>query len=144
VVWFIPIATQFVMVQSTSAYWVNGQREAIAALLNRLIRYIVLSTAFLLLIIGVFAEAILQSYFGEAFVAASLAVRLMTFGVLGFSIVRIVMPVIQARGNLRPLILAMATATLTDIALNIWLTPRWGAAGAAAASSVSYTVATIF
>ena len=143
VVWFIPIATQFVMLQSTASFWREDQTERVTALVSRLVRYTVLATAPLIISVAVFAEPILQTYFGPDFAGAAWALRLLAPGVFCYSIARLIMPALQARGALKPLIAAILAATVTDVALNLWLTPAWGANGAALASSVSYTLAAL-
>jgi O-antigen/teichoic acid export membrane protein len=97
-----------------------------------------LGTALLLLLVVVFAETILQLYFGAAFTAASTPLRILLPGVFGFALARVLWPVIQARGNTWALLGVIAVATLTNVGLNVWLLPSWGATGAAFATCVSY------
>src|SRR5262249_28074619 len=136
-----PIAAQSVMIQSTAAFWLAGRADRVGALLSRLARYTLLLSAPILLVIVVFAEPILGLYFGPDFVAAAWPLGLVAPGVSCFSLPRLVMPALQARGALGPLIAATLAATLADVALNLWLAPAWGAAGAALASSLAYTLA---
>jgi O-antigen/teichoic acid export membrane protein len=143
VVWFVPIALQSLMLQSTVGFWVEGQTERIGLLLSRLARYTALATAPLLIILAVFAEPILQTYFGADFAAAGWALRLIAPGVFCFGLARLVMPAIQARGALKALVATTLAAALADVALNLWLTPALGANGAALASTAAYSLAAL-
>lgn len=137
-VWVVPLAVQSVMLQSTSQLWAENRIGEITALLSRLLRYVALGTAFLLIVVFVFADQILLLYFGPDFVEASLALRLLAPGVFSFSLARIMWPVIHARGNVVSLVLVTLTATLANLALNWFIIPPWGAVGAAIASSIAY------
>jgi O-antigen/teichoic acid export membrane protein len=121
----------------------EGQTDRIGRLLSRLARYTALATAPILIILAVFAGPILQAYFGADFAAAAGALGLMAPGVFCFCLARLIMPVIQASGRLKALIAITLAATLADVALNLWLTPAWGANGAALASSAAYALATL-
>ncbi len=137
-VWIVPIAIQAVMLQSTSKLWAENRLDEIARLLNRLLRYVSLGTAFLLIIVCVFSDRLIAIYYGPEFVGASWALRLITPGVFGFSLSRVMWPVIQARGDIVSLAKTTLLATAANLALNWLLIPPWGAIGAAVASAVSY------
>jgi O-antigen/teichoic acid export membrane protein len=138
-VWFVPIAVQSILLQSTAQLWLDHRRIGeITNLLSRLLRYVALGTAFLLTYIFVFAGQLLYLFFGPDFVAATPALRLLIPGVFSFSLARLMWPVIQARGYVLALILISAIATLANLGLNWFLMPAWGAIGAALASCLTY------
>ncbi len=137
-VWFVPLAVQAVMLQSTSQLWANNRTDEITSLLSRLLRYVALGTAFFLLFVVVLADQILSIYFGPDFVAASSALRILALGVFSFSLAQVTGSVIQARGNVLPLIVVIALAALANLGLNWFLLPVWGAVGAAVAGCISY------
>lgn len=137
-VWFVPIAIEGVMVQSTAHLWVRGQVEEITRLVSRLMRYVAVTTAFLLIFVLVFAEHIVTVYFGPEFSGATLPLQLLVPGAFAFSLARVIRPVIQARGWVMTLLKVVFAATVMNILLNVALVPRWGAAGAAAATSLSF------
>jgi O-antigen/teichoic acid export membrane protein len=136
--WFIPMAVQEVMLQSTSRLWAEKRVSEITDLLSRLLRYVALGTAFLLTVVFVFADRILGIYFGAEFVDACLALRILIPGVFGFSLARVMWPVMQARGNVLALVVAIAAAVTANLTLNWYLIPKWGRVGAAVATSLSY------
>ena len=137
-VWFVPIAIEGVMLQSTARLWTQGQVEEITQLVSRLTRYVALTTAFLLIFVLVFSEQIVTLYFGPEFKDAAVPLQLLVPGAFAFSLARVVRPVIQARGWVVTLLKVVGAATATNIALNLALVPSWGAAGAAVATSVSF------
>jgi O-antigen/teichoic acid export membrane protein len=137
-VWFVSLAVEAVMLQSTTRWWVEGHLDAIGDLLNRALRYVAVGTAFLLVLVVALAEPILRWYFGADFAAAAPALRWLAPGVFSFALARVMWPVIQARGNVWPLVVTITAAVGLNVLLNLWLTPRWGAAGAAVATCISY------
>ncbi len=137
-IWVVPLAVQQVMPQATARLWAEQRVEQVTQLLSRMLRYVALSTALLLIIVFVFAEQILSLYFGAQFASASTALRLLIPGVFSYSLARVMWSVIQARGNAAPTAVVMALATIANLTLNWFLMPTWGAAGAALSSGVTY------
>ncbi len=137
-VWFLPIAVEGVMLQSTSRLWTEGRVEDVTRLVSALLRYIALATAFLLIFVMIFAKQILAIYFGQHFQDAATALQIMIPGAFACSLARVMRPVIQSRGYVITLIKIVLFGTGINISLNVWLVPRWGAAGAAIATSVSF------
>lgn len=137
-VWFVPIAIEGVMVQSTAHLWVRGQVEEITRLVSRLMRYVAVTTAFLLIFVLAFAEHIVTVYFGPEFSGATLPLQLLVPGAFAFSLARVIRPVIQAHGWVVTLLKVVFAATVLNVLLNVAFVPRWGAAGAAAATSLSF------
>lgn len=142
-VWFVPIAIEGVMLQSTAHLWTQGHMEKITQLMSRLMRYVALTIAFLLLYVLVFAEHIVTVYFGEDFRDAALPLQLLIPGAFAFSLARVMRPVIQARGWVVTLLKIIAAATGINVLLNVLLVPRWGASGAAVAASLCFIGATV-
>lgn len=137
-VWFLPLAVQSVMIQSTSKLWVEGRIDEISTLLHNMVRLVALGTGLILIVIMLFADQIMQAYFGPAFAGASLPLRLLAPGVFGYSLARILHPVMQARGNIGALLPLIAGASALNIVLNIVLLPVLGSVGAALSSCLTY------
>lgn len=137
-VWFVPIAIEGVMLQSTAGLWAQGKIDEITRLVSRLMRYVAVTTAFLLIYVLVFSEHIVTFYFGPQFREATLPLQLLVPGAFAFSLARVIRPVIQAHGWVMTLLKTVSVATVINIALNVALVPRWGAAGASVATSVSF------
>lgn len=137
-VWFIPIAIEGVMLQTTARLWALGQVEEITQLVSRLTRYVALTTAFLLVFVLVFSEHIVTLYFGPEFKEAAVPLQLLVPGAFAFSLARVIRPVIQARGWVMTLLKVVGAAAAINIAMNLALVPSWGAAGASVATSISF------
>jgi O-antigen/teichoic acid export membrane protein len=137
-VWVLPIAVEGVMMQSTSRWWTEGKTNEITAMVSRLLRYTMLVTAFVLILVFEFADQILLVYFGPKFAEASLSLRILVPGVFSFSLARVVWPVIQARGSVVPLVAVVGSACMLNLGLILLLVPVWQAVGAAVATSVAF------
>jgi O-antigen/teichoic acid export membrane protein len=139
-VWFIPIAVEGVMLQATARFWAEQRIGEVTSLVSRLARYVVLGTAFLLLLVSVLGDRIILLYFGPQFSEAVVALRLLAPGALWFALARVMWPVIQAGGKAVDLIRVMGAIVLLDVGLCLAFVPVWGAAGAAVATSISFTL----
>lgn len=142
-VWFIPIAVEGVMLQSTARLWAEQRVGDVTSLVSRLLRYVMLGTAFLLLIVSVLGHQIVTLYFGPQFAEAALALRLLVPGAFCYAIARVLWPVIQGAGGGAHLIRVMGATVVVDAGLCWSLVPRWGAAGAASATSVSFALVAV-
>jgi O-antigen/teichoic acid export membrane protein len=137
-VWTVSIATKFVMIQSTANLWADGNIKAVSKLTARVVRYVIVLTLLILVGIAVLADEFVGLYFGRGFDAAVTPLRVLLPGVLGFAVARVVWPVLQAGGHLRPLLVATGGAFGANVALNLFFIPRFGVVGAAVATTVSY------
>ena len=142
-VWFIPIAVEGVMLQSTARLWAERRIGDVSSLVSRLLRYVMLGTAFLLLIVFVLGDQIVSLYFGPQFAEAALALRLLVPGAFCYAMARVLWPVIQAGGDGAHLIRVMGPTVLVDVGLCWVLVPTWGAAGAALATSASFALVAV-
>lgn len=139
-VWFIPIAVEGVMVQATARLWAEQRVGEVTSLVSRLTRYVVLGTAFLLLVVSILGDRIILLYFGPQFSEAALGLRLLAPGAFCFALARVMWPVIQAGGEGRHLIRVMGAIVLVDVGLCRMMIPAWGAVGAAVATSISFAL----
>jgi O-antigen/teichoic acid export membrane protein len=136
--WVVSIAMEQVMIQSTARLWEDGALGELTALLSRLLRYVVVVTVLLVAGVFVLSEQFLTLYFGPAYEASVLPLRVLLPGVLGFAMARVIWPVLQAGGHLRTLLLATGTAVVVNVVLNLALIPTVGIVGAAIGTSVAY------
>ncbi|MCE7976775.1 MAG: lipopolysaccharide biosynthesis protein [Nitrospira sp. NTP1] len=139
-VWFIPIAVEGVMLQATAKIWAEERVAAVTDLVSRLVRYVMLGTIFLLIVVFVLGDRIITVYFGPHFSEATLGLRLLVPGALCYALARVLWPVIQAGGQGMSLIRVMLVAVLVDAGLCTILIPVSGAAGAACATSLSFAL----
>lgn len=139
-VWFIPIAVEGVMLQATARLWAEQRVEAVTSLVSRLVRYVMLGTVFLLIVVFVLGDRIITVYFGSQFSEAALGLRLLVPGALCYALARVLWPVIQAGGEGMSLIRVMLLTVMVDAGLCAILIPAGGAAGAACATSLSFAL----
>ena len=139
-VWFIPIAVEGVMLQATAKMWAEERVEAVTSLVSRLVRYVMLGTIFLLIVVSVLGDRIITVYFGAQFSEAALGLRLLAPGALCYALARVLWPVIQAGGWGLSLIRVMLVTVMVDVGLCVMLIPTGGALGAACATSLSFAV----
>lgn len=139
-VWFIPIAVEGVMLQATARLWAEERVEAVTHLVSRLVRYVMLGTVFLLIVVFVLGDQIITVYFGPQFSEAALGLRLLVPGALCYALARVLWPVIQAGGAGMSLIRVMLATVMADVGLSMILIPAGGAAGAACATSLSFAL----
>ncbi|MDP9132747.1 MAG: oligosaccharide flippase family protein [Nitrospirota bacterium] len=139
-VWFIPIAVEGVMLQSTAPLWAKQRIGDVAGLVSRLLRYVLLGTAFLLVLVASLGHHIVTLYFGAQFAEAALGLRLLVPGAFCYAMARVLWPVIQASGEGAHLIRVIGATVLVDVGLCWAWVPSWGAAGAALATSVSFAL----
>ena len=137
-VWFVAIAAEAVMLQTAAPHWAARRIDEITTLVARAVRWVVLVTTHLLLVVGILAEPILEVYFGGDFAQAATVMRLLVPGVLAFAVARVMGPVIQARGRVGTMVAVIATGTALNVLLNLLLLPTWGAMGSAIATTVTY------
>ena len=142
-VWFIPIAVEGVMLQATARLWAEQRVDEVSQLVGRLVRYVVVGTTFLLLLVAVLGEQIVTVYFGPRFADAALGLRLLVPGALCYAVARVLWPVIQAGGEGGHLVRLIGMIVLVDVGLCGSLIPLWGAAGAAMATSISFALVAV-
>lgn len=136
--WFAPVVMQLVFLQSASSMWGRDDRSSITNLASLATRYVTLLTLLLALGIAALAEPFLSLYFGPGFTVAASALLLLLPGALGFAIARPIVTIEQAKGDMRPVVLATAVAAVANLILNVALIPRYGIEGAAVATSIGY------
>ncbi len=86
---------------------------------------------------------LIRLFFGEAFIGASTALRLLLPGTLLFNITQVLYSDLSGRGLPAVGIYASLASLAVTLVGNYWLTPRMGVNGAALTSSIAYAVGAI-
>lgn len=136
--WFVPLAVQGVLVQSTSHLWSNDRHEQISELSARVTRYTLLLTSLLAIGLAALAPIVVPLYLSAKYAPAVTPLRLLLPGVLGFAVARPLIAFGQGKGDLSVLVGATGVAAVINLVLNVLLIPRFGMNGAAVATSVGY------
>ena len=142
--WFVPLALQTVFVHSTSELWSNGRTGKISELAARTTRYNFLLTGLMALGLAALADVAVPIYFGTTYTPAVTPLLFLLPGALGFAVARPILAISQGKGDLKFPILATGSAAVLNLGLNALLIPRYGMAGAAAATSVGYGSMAVF
>jgi O-antigen/teichoic acid export membrane protein len=82
------------------------------------------------------AEFILQ-FFGEAYLEAALPLRIFIVGIMVNLLTGPGLLVLNMTGYQRDGTIVMGVSAVINVLLNAWFIPKWGALGAAAATSIS-------
>jgi len=100
-------------------------------------------TILLAALLAALAWPLVRVLFGAAFLPAVPPLWLLLPGVISLGLGRVLSADLNGRG--RPGVVAAANGAMAalNVALNLWWIPLWGAAGAAAATSVSYSGAVV-
>jgi O-antigen/teichoic acid export membrane protein len=139
--WIIPASLVAALFPAFSTLTGQGERERLAALLARSMKWVLLTLGPAVVIISAFARDILQFWLGLDFARESTAaLQILAVGVLVSSMVQVQYALVQALG--RPDLAAkFHLAQLPLHALLVWwLVGLWGATGAALAQSIRLTV----
>ena len=134
--WLLSLATSLVLFPRVAA----ARRSDGAAESARLARWTLGLTAFAAVVLGVLAELLIVAVYGVAYRPAVEPLRLLLPGLVVMSSAIVLTSFLLGQGRLRGLILINSCSIVTNAALNVMLLPRYGLNGAAAASSISYSL----
>jgi O-antigen/teichoic acid export membrane protein len=93
------------------------------------------------LILALMAWPLVYGLYGADFLPSVLLLWLLLPGVVSLSVGRVLSADLGGRGLPGTLVMANGSMAIVNLVLNLWWIPIWGAAGAAAATSISYTAA---
>jgi O-antigen/teichoic acid export membrane protein len=135
--WIISQAASIVLFPKVAAETLEERRNEFTPLVARTV---LLITALGALVLAILSRSIIFLLYTKAFLPAVEAIRALLPGIVTLSVGRVLSNDIAGRGFPRLNIYTGLAAVLTNIVLNILWIPRYGIAGAAWASTVSYTV----
>ncbi|WP_336036857.1 lipopolysaccharide biosynthesis protein [Halobacterium yunchengense] len=142
--WFVPMALQTVLLQSTSELFERDDHARIKAIAARVTRYTTLLTALMGLGIAALASAAIPLMYSPEFVASVGPLLVLLPGAFGFAVARPILSIGQGSGRLRELVVGTSVAAALNVALNLALIPRYGTMGAAAATTTAYGSMLVF
>lgn len=134
--WLISQTASTVLLPRVSASTDPHWRRRFTPLVTRTVLIMIVPAALLL---GIFARPLVLLLYSKAFSGAAHPLQILLFGIVTFSLSRILAQDIAGRGQ--PLLntYTSALALIVNVGLNLLLIPLWGIQGAAWASAVSYT-----
>jgi O-antigen/teichoic acid export membrane protein len=137
--WYVPNALGVVMFSRAVDPTADAAR--VAAIMARTTLAL---TALLAVPIFIFAPWLVDTVYGPRFVEAGHALRAMLPGIVVYSVVAILSRYVVGRGNPGLGTAVLLAGLAVNVALNVFLIPRFGIMGAAMASSVSYFITAAF
>ncbi|MCM8787686.1 MAG: flippase [Candidatus Omnitrophica bacterium] len=143
-VWFVAYPLSTVLLPMTSEMYSRKNLKSLKNGMESVQKYCVLFLIPLAILFITFSEIIIRVLFGEAYVAASIILRILAIGVIFYSLSTI--NVTALYGIKKPELTAqiISVVALINVILNIALIPKFGTIGAATATSLSYLVMMIW
>ena len=139
IVWYLANAAGIVLAPRVAAAG-GDEGDRVTEAVSRVVTLLAVLAAVLLAILAPFVVVL---FFGPAFSDSTWAVWLLLPGIVTFSIGRILSNYLLGRNRLRVDLLASFSGLVATLALDFLLIPRYGFRGAAIASSIAYTLATV-
>ncbi|MFB6241333.1 MAG: flippase [Candidatus Nanosalina sp.] len=136
----VPAILQNISLHNLSDVYSNEEEQDLREYAGYFLRYSLAALTILSLGLFVLAEPFLSLYYGNKFVQAALSLKVLIFGAFMAGISKILMPALQAAGEIKKSVGAAAVAAVLNILLNLFMIPRYGIEGAAAATGFSYAV----
>lgn len=138
--WLVPQSVQDVLIQSVSDHWRRNDLDEINRIASRTTRYILLFSTLLGIGLAALADPFVPLYFGAEFEPTILPLLVLIPGTIGFAAARPMLVITQAKGEVRPLIIATGIVAVGNVVLNALLIPRFGILGAAVATTIGYSM----
>jgi len=134
--WMIPSSLAIVLFPRISAISDNQANELTPKVARHTL-FVVFVFSLMLLALG---KPLILILFGADFMPSVIPLLILLPGVVAFSVSKVISSDLSGRG--RPIFGAAASfaSLAVNVALNLYLIPRWGISGAAFSSSVSYSV----
>jgi O-antigen/teichoic acid export membrane protein len=137
--WYIPQAVATILFPRTAAI---GVEEA-KLFTPKVCRNTLLITLIAALGLSAVGKPLIIFVYGEAYAPSVIALWLLLPGVVALSISKVLCSDLAGRGLLQYGAYSSAISLVATVVCDLFLIPRWGIAGAAVASSISYCIATL-
>lgn len=139
--WEIPMLFSMVTFARSAS---TTDRAAFSRKVTKLLRLSLIVVGTISIVLGVVAKPLILLLFGEQFEGSALVLQIMLPGVVVLTILKVVNMDLAGRGKPWISIQTMLPALVINIALNFAMIPKYGANGAAFASTVSYFFGGVF
>jgi len=134
-IWIIPGSVATVLLPH-----LTNRRDGDATVSAAICRHVVMWTGAACLVVAAIADPVVTTLFSSSFAGAVRPLRWLLPGIFTLSVGKVLVAELLAREQPRYTVLASGAAVVANIVGNLLLVPRIGIAGAAVASSVSYTI----
>lgn len=141
---FTLVSMGFIYVPIASQLYSRSQMPEMRRIYKILTKWIFSVSFPIFLILFLFPETVLDSFFGTNYIRAGLALRILAVGFMFHSFVGMNGLSLTVIGKSRLVMYGSLIGASGNVILNIVLIPRWGIEGAAIASATSYMLFNIF
>ena len=121
----------------------NQETEKIKIYVVRFLPYWLLGASFLFCAVLLSIGALVPLTFGAEFRGAVAPLAVLMLASVALALYNALTPVVCAYGDTWPLAVVCVVSALTNVGVNLWLIPRYGIVGAAAATVVAYWVSAL-
>jgi O-antigen/teichoic acid export membrane protein len=126
-----------------SELWSKGDLKRLSSGLEYIYRYTFLIIIPPALVIVVFSDLLIKSFFGIEYLSGAMALQILMFGMLTFVVAGINNNIIAAIGKPKVVAKIIILAAIVNVIFNLILIPSYGIEGAAISTSISYLLTLI-
>lgn len=112
----------------------EASTEALHEHYDRAARFLYIFSVFPAILIFLGAETIIRLLFGDKFIASALALKILCWSFIVFSLVHFFQHILIVLGRQRVIVLLVGASFVSNILLDVWLVPLYGYIGASIAS----------
>lgn len=135
--WFFSQPPSLLLLPEIASLHDPRERRELTDTVSRIVFW---PTVLLAGLLALAADPVLRIVYSTEYTAAASSMRILLVGVVALSLARVFANHVAALGKPGLNIWGSAPAVLVNVALNLWLIPRYGIEGAAIASTISYTL----
>ncbi|WP_077619737.1 flippase [Bacillus sinesaloumensis] len=138
--WIVSQAISSVLFPTVSSLESQDEKNHLTSILSRNVLWLSIISGFIFFLLS---DLVVLILFGEEYIESSLAIKLLLPGIVLFSVDRILSNDLAGRGKPEINMNVSIVTVVSNIVLNILLVPHYGIIGAAASTSVTYSLATV-
>jgi O-antigen/teichoic acid export membrane protein len=139
VLWFLPVVMATIFFPEAAS-----SKGMPATTLSRAIRHLNGLNLLLLVLLLLVIRPAISVFFGDTYLPSAYLVLLLLPGMVSFGITTLIASYMAGENRLRVNFIGSSICLILVLILDLTLIPRWGASGAAMASSIAYLGTTIY
>lgn len=137
---FVPELFMRLFIPLVSKEYARGQIKTIRTISRQIGKWIFMVNIPVLFILILFPGAIINILFGEEYLPAANALRVLAIGSFSYSISLVSMNLLTMKGKSKSILYTFIYASIINIILNLMLVPKYGLMGASVATTLSYLI----
>lgn len=137
---FIGKTINTILFPLTSKFWARKNYKKINESFMLINKYVLVVTSILIVMVLVFPEFLLQTFFGESFLVGTNSLRVMAIGVFFLNLAFIYQSVLSGTSSVKSVSNSVFVGAIINIVLSFLLIPHFKITGAALSASISFFV----